>query len=110
MIFCPNFGLQDYEQQVAGVGHLVAKLSTETTNSTNDLETRLQVQMMTIIIILIMIMIIMLMMIITMIYFFEAFQFPDCSWKPYGIFGPDPVGEGGRGESVKWVANIFGGK
>ena len=37
--------MQDYEQQVNGVGHLVAKLSTETTNSTNDLETRLQVHM-----------------------------------------------------------------
>ena len=34
---------QDYEQQVAGVGQLVSKLSTETTNSTNDLETRLLV-------------------------------------------------------------------
>ena len=37
--------MQDYEQQVNGVGHLVAKLSTETTNSTNDLETRLQVHL-----------------------------------------------------------------
>ena len=34
---------QDYEQKVAGVGQLVSKLSTETTNSTNDLETRLLV-------------------------------------------------------------------
>ena len=47
---------------MAGVGQLVSKLSIETTNSMNDLETRLQVMMMIIIIIIIIIMMIMVIM------------------------------------------------
>ena len=44
-----SLDFQDYEQKVAGVGQLVSKLSTETTNSANDLETRLQVMIMMVI-------------------------------------------------------------
>ena len=42
LYFDSNF--QDYEQQVSGVSQLVSKLGTETNNSANDLETRLQVR------------------------------------------------------------------
>ena len=80
----------------------MSKLSTETTNCMNDLETRLQVFKMT------MIMIIMMMIMAIMIndhyddngnndhdydYFLELFS--DRSQKPYGNPRPDPVREGG---------------
>ena len=95
------FFSQDYEQQVAGVGQLVSKLSTETTNSTNDLETRLLVGFLELPKHFLFLRVDCRFFGFSFLWIVERISYSsDCSWKPHGFSRPNLVGEGGRGENV----------
>ena len=92
---------QDYEQQVAGVGQLVSKLSTETTNSTNDLETRLLVGFLELPKQFLFLKLDCRFFGFYLLWNLERISYSsDCSWKPHGFSRANFVGEGGRGENV----------
>ena len=92
---------QDYEQQVAGVGQLVSKLSTETTNSTNDLETRLLVGFLELSKQHLFLRLDCRFFGLSYLRNLERISYSsDCSWKPHGFSRANFVGEGGRGENV----------